>query len=291
MMGRSSICVGTGNEGSRSVHTSQLIRNGEVKEIQFSVSSYESIMNIQIWKSYVDEMEFYLISPSGQEAGPFYDNLGAQRYILGQTDILLYYGEPSPFQQTQEIYLDFIPRDTYLDEGIWKIRIRGREVVRGTVNLWMPGGGVLNENTGFYFSTPDRTLTIPSTARKVIAVGAYDSALDAYADFSGRGYLGNDQLVKPDLAAPGVGITAPSPGGGYRTVTGTSFAAPFVTGSAALMMEWGILQRRDPYLYGEKIRAYLRKGARKIRGFEQWPNPQMGYGALCLLDSLPGVPV
>ena len=145
-------------------------------------------MNIQLWKAYVDELEIYLIAPSGETAGPFYERLGPQRFLLGNTDILVYYGKPSPFQLTQEIYMDFIPRDTYIDQGIWRIRLIGRRVVRGTVNLWLPGGGALNENTGFYFSSPDITLTIPSTARKVIAVGAYDSAQDTYAEFSGRGF-------------------------------------------------------------------------------------------------------
>ena len=66
------------------------------------------------------------------------------------------------------------------------------------------------------------------------------------------------------------------------------FLAPFVTGSAALMMEWGIILENDRYLYGEKVKAYLQRGAKQLPGYEMWPNPQLGWGALCLRDSLPG---
>ena len=54
------------------------------------------------------------------------------------------------------------------------------------------------------------------------------------------------------------------------------------------MMEWGIVKGNDPYLYGEKVKAYLQRGARKLPGFAEWPNPQVGFGALCVRDSLPG---
>ena len=40
----------------------------------------------------------------------------------------------------------------------------------------------------------------------------------------------------------------------------------------------GIVRGNDPYLYGEKVRAYLRKGARQLPGYEVWPNNQLGYG-------------
>ena len=49
----------------------------------------------------------------------------------------------------------------------------------------------------------------------------------------------------------------------------------------------GIVKGNDPYLYGEKVKAYLRRGAKPLPGFMQYPNPLVGYGVLCLKDSLP----
>lgn len=121
----------------------------------------------------------------------------------------------------------------------------------------------------------------------MVTVGAYDSLSNAPASFSGRGYTWNTNQVKPDLAAPGVDITSCAPGGGYDSRSGTSMATPFVTGSCALLMQWGILMGNDPFLYGEKVKAYLRRGAKALPGFPEYPNPQVGYGALCVRDSLP----
>ena len=103
---------------------------------------------------------------------------------------------------------------------------------------------------------------------------------------SGAGQL-DLVMTKPDLVAPGINVTTTAAGGGYAQVSGTSFAAPFVTGSAALLMQWGILEENDPYLYGEKVKAYLRRGARHLPGFTEYPNNQVGYGALCVSESLP----
>ena len=58
-------------------------------------------------------------------------------------------------------------------------------------------------------------------------------------------------------------------------------------GAAAMMMQWGIIDRNDSFLYGEKLKAYLLKGARPLPGFSSFPNPEVGWGALCVSDSLP----
>ena len=287
-VGRSVICVGTGNNGNDRIHTAGKLRQGQTDMVEMSIGTYETTLNLQLWKAYADEIEISIETPSGERLPELSEKIGTQRYRAGETDLLIYYGKPGPFQVTQEIYFDFIPVGTYLTSGIWKLYLRGRRIKEGNYNLWLPGGRVLNSMTGFYRPTAAETLTIPSTAAKVVTVGAYDSRLNAFADFSGRG---GKQLVyfKPDLVAPGVDVTAPVPGGGYSGMTGTSFAVPFVTGAAALMMEWGIARKNDPFLWGEKVKAYLRRGAQPLPGFEKYPNESVGWGRLCLVESMPEI--
>lgn len=286
---KNSICIGTGNEAASAGHTSGQLRDEEEAVIELAVQDRQPSLNIQIWKEYTDVIDISLISPSGMEIGPIPEQLGAQRFTMGQTEILLYYGEPSPFSVAQEIFIDMLPVNDYMNQGVWKIVLTPREIVSGRYELWLPSEAVLNRGTGFLYPKNTTTLTIPSTSWGAISVGAYDGHTLSYADFSGRGPLrrGNGIVLKPDLVAPGVDITTVAAGGGYASFTGTSFATPFVTGAAALLMEWGIVNGNDPYLYGEKVKAYLRRGARPLPGFDVYPNPQVGYGALCVRESLP----
>lgn len=288
-MGKNVICVGMGNNGNDALHTGGMLSPGEIQEIELGVGAFEPTLNVQLWKNYEDEMEIYLEHPAGERVGPLFETLGAQRWQAGNTKLLIYYGKPAPYHVTQEIYVDFLPQDEktpYVDSGVWKIILAARNIKNGEYFLWLPGGKTLNPGTAFYLPRPQGTLTIPATARRVISVGAYDARQNTYADFSGRGCRALP-YPKPDLAAPGVDIYAPRPGGGYAAFTGTSFSTPFVTGAAALLMEWGIIRRNDPYLYGEKLKAYLRRGAKTLQGSEKLPNDLIGWGRLCLESSLP----
>lgn len=235
------ICIGTGNEAAGAGHVSGRITDESEAVIELAVQDNQPSLNVQIWKEYVDVMDISIISPSGIRIGPVQEILGPQRYVAGQTEILLYYGEPSPYSTAQEIYIDMIPRESYINSGVWRIVLVPVDIVSGEFQMWLPSEGVLNKGTAFLYPTDNMTLTIPSTARRVISVGAYNGLTLAYADFSGRGSLSRwgENIVKPDIAAPGVDIMTTAAGGGYAAVSGTSFATPFVTGGAALMMEWG----------------------------------------------------
>ena len=293
-IGRTVICVGSGNEGAAAGHREGKVNLGETAAAELSVGAYETAFSVQLWKTYTDVFRITLRSPGGQEFSFSTEKGGEITWEAEQTRILIYVGEPSPYAVEQEIYFDFIPENLYISPGIWSF-LMGTQEKESSFYFYLPSQAARNQNTRFFEPNPNLTLTIPSTASKVVTVGAYDSTYDAYADFSGRGYRYAERDIgllaagaaKPDLAAPGVNITAPDIYGGYQSFTGTSFATPFVTGAAALLMEWGIVRGNDAFLYGEKVKAYLRRGARKIRGEEFYPNDRVGYGALCVADSIP----
>ncbi len=284
--GRCSIVIGSGNEGASGGHTGGILSGPQ--RIEFSVSDYTPGLSIQLWKHYTDDIRLSISGPvSGMQITADAVS-GTQRYRMQNTNVLLYYGEPSPYSIYQEIYIDLLPVSSYLDAGVWNITLIPQNVQEGSWEMWLPSSSVRSESTHFLLPTPDTTLTIPSTSARSITVGAYDTATDALAAFSSRGYTWSTMQNKPDLVAPGVDIVSCSPGGGYTERTGTSMAAPFVTGSAACLMQWGIVLGNDPFLYGEKLKAYLRKGARPLPAFKKYPNPEVGWGALCLNNSVPG---
>ncbi len=295
-IGRTVICVGAGNEGDSNGHFA-----GDVKEqrvVEVSVGEYETSLSIQLWSQYNDIFRVSLQSPGGTKVILTQSvNAEKQEFFIEQTRVLVYNGVPKPYSVLQETYFELIPIEgrQYINSGIWQLQLEPVRVVTGRYDLYLPGSEARSGRTGFLRSTPEMTLTIPSTSSKIVTVGAYDTVFEQYAAFSGRGTAQISRessivvsgFIKPDLVAPGVNIWAPDVLGGYRSVTGTSFATPIVTGSVALLMEWGIVQGNDIYLYGEKVKAYLRRGAQKLRGENVYPNERVGFGRLCVAESLP----
>lgn len=277
------IVVGSGNEAAKGIHTAGILDNS-VQEKEIIIGEFEQNLDVQIWKNYVDDIRLFLRYPNGEEV-ELLDSGTVTKLRYADTEIVYLYGFPSPYSVNQEIYIQFIAVGDFLNSGIYTLILKGVEIKDGKYDMWLPANTQVSRNTSFVTNEPDVTLTIPSTAYKVITVGAYDQKRQSYADFSGRGYTRNIQVVKPDIVAPGVEVRGAKAGGGYTFRSGTSMAAPFVTGSAALLMEWGIVKEKDVFLYGEKVKAQLIKGARRLAGTEM-PDKKTGWGALCFQNSI-----
>lgn len=282
---RTSIIVASGNEGAVGHHHSGKIFSNETQNVEFFYSGKNNSFFVTMWKNFVDTFAVEFILPSGQSTGEivYFDRF--RTYRIGNTRIIINYGQPKFYNTFQEIFFQVSAVSGQIPIGIYKVKIRAENVVEGTYDLYLPTVEEVGNDTSFVNSDPNVTLTIPSTAQNVITVGGYDSLRGIIADFSGRGYTLNVVYTKPDLTAPAVNVLATSLGGGYSPVTGTSFAAPFVSGAAAILMEWGITRGNDPFLYGERLKAYLKRGAHRSAILE-YPNNQWGYGTLCVGDAL-----
>ena len=280
---RVTIVIAAGNEGEAAHHVGGNLEG--INEIFFNVSSDESTVVLNLYKSLLPSVSIELISPSGGSTGEIAVKEGFQEGAIGNSRYSIYLTGPKPFDVSGEIGIIIRGINEYITPGQWKISLRKLNNYDGTFDMWLPISEGLNINTKFVNPVVYNTLGIPATVRNVISVGSYNYLVDTISPFTGRGQIYEGQYIKPDIVAPGEGIYSAIPNRSFDKKTGTSMATPQVTGSAALMMQWGIVNRNDPYLYGERLKYFLMLGSKKGRRDISYPDPSWGYGELCLRDS------
>ncbi len=279
-----SIVVASGNEGDKSHHYSGKGNS----TVEFNVGNSIKTVSLEMWKNYLYNATIEIISPNGDTTSVLSGRDILYSQILQNTNIEVNIQIPTPNIVEEKITITLTGKN-FVDSGIWKLVIDTNENLE--YDIWLPVSEGVDENTIFLSPNIYTTLTIPSTAFRAITVGGYNSNNYTIAPFSGRGNTREVVFSKPDVVAPAVNIRSASNTGGYDFFTGTSFAAPFVSGVAALLMEWGIVNKNDSQMYGERIKALIRRYA--IRDTtRQYPNREWGYGRLCfknIYDNLGGI--
>lgn len=155
-----------------------------------------------------------------------------------------------------------------------------RLVGTGVVVVAAAGNRGWNEQEIGFGSFVSSSITDPGNARDVITVGStHPSKPHIYgiSYFSSRGPTG-DGRVKPDLIAPGEGIRAPIRNEAEGELSGTSMAAPFVSGGAAMVMA------RHPELVGQplEVKAALCNSATDLQRERYF----QGHGLLDVLRAI-----
>lgn len=281
---RVTIVIAAGNEGEAAHHVGGTLE--EVNDVYFNISSDESIVVINLYKSILPQLSIELISPYGIGTGEILVKEGVNEGTIGNSRYSIYLTGPKPFDVSGEIGIILTGINGFVSSGQWKITLRKLNKYDGNFDMWLPISEGLNVNTKFLEPVVYNTLGIPATVKNVISVGSYNYLVDIISPFSGRGEKYNGQYIKPDIVAPGEGIYSSIPNRAFDKKTGTSMATPQVTGAAALMMQWGIVNGNDPYLYGERVKYFLILGSKKTRQDIEYPDAGWGYGELCLRESI-----
>lgn len=278
---KNNIVVAAGNNASKAGHKRINIKNDENNDtlVEMEVGQNEKILNINIWPSFVDNFNLYLVSPTGKSTQPISQDSGLIKNIIGNTRINGVFYPIAPYSLSRRITIE-LKSDTEIIPGIWTLLFTPIKLVDGNVDIYLPTSEGITIDTRFLEPSKVLTVTVPGTASKVITVGSFNSRTDVVSTFSGEGYI-DGGIIKPDLLAPGEEIVSYLPGGSTGALTGTSMATPHVTGVCSLLMQWGIVEGNDLFLYSQKVKSVLIEYARRNPQYS-YPNNSRGYGFLDL---------
>ena len=276
---KNNIVVAAGNNANKGGHERIQLENNISQDVEFTIGQNERIINLNIWPNFADEFTLQIISPSNEQSQELSEQSPKIINTMGSTSVVGNFYPIEPYSLARRVTIQFTG-NPYINSGIWTLRFIPKNIVNGTVEMYLPTSEGISKDTRFLTQTSTLTVTVPGTARRVITVGSFNSRTDTVSVFSGRGDV-NLGIYKPDILAPGEDIISYLPGGNTGALTGTSMATPHVTGVCSLLMQWGIAERNDLFMYSQRLKSVLIDNARRRQGVI-YPTNETGYGFLDL---------
>jgi len=241
------ICQSAGNYLNRRIHASGQLRPGERRTLIWVVDAADVTPNeMEIWYSGRDVLAAEVCSPDDVHVGSVRQNERAPLADQGREFGSIYHRTAEPNTLDNQIHIFLNPGGP---AGSWRITLIAIDVIDGHFDAWIERDAACPHcQSRFQDDDAESSTTTGTIANgtRTIAVGAYDARSPHHelAPFSSAGPT-RDGRIKPDLVAPGVRILAArsspkEPGIRMLSQTrksGTSMAAPHVTGCVALIFQ------------------------------------------------------
>jgi endonuclease G len=235
------IVKSAGNERTLDGHAKMNVSSMGGDRLRWSSdASFRPEDTFELWFESCDEMSFRLRDPAGQvsEACSWSTPSVKGAFASGNSYRMVYTRYHKDCGDSRVLAVIQPGTAQQIGSGNWELQIAARKVLSaGVIHAWVER---LNSRPVRFLNhqNEEMTLSIPGTARTVITVGAVGSEFPLLnTDTSSYGPTRDDRN-KPDLVAPGQDIVAARAGTatGVIVLTGTSMAAPHVSGAVALVL-------------------------------------------------------
>lgn len=277
------IAVSVGNEGNLGRHFYAAVRPEEGSSVvELNIGQDEGSFSMELWGRSPGIYSVDVMSPGGEYIPNITAGLSLKReisFIFERTVLNIDYQLTEVASGNQLILFRFLNPS----EGIWRFTVYVRSDLVSDFHIWLPMGDFISENTYFIQANTYTTVLSPSTSLATIGVTAYNIASGGLYPYASRGYT-VDNIVKPDLAAPGVDYIAPALDGSYQPYTGTGVATAHTAGIIALFLEWAVVQQRMSRIDTISIKSYLIRGAERDDDIT-YPNRDWGYGKINIFNT------
>jgi subtilisin family serine protease len=262
------IVISAGNSRERAGHARGEIAQGSTRTLLWQIGQGDRTTNeLEVWYDGEDELAVTLVTPAGGRFGPV--ALGNTVNLTNQQGvrvgrIIHRKGDPNNGDNQIDILLE-----PSLPQGGWQVELQAVAVDRPPVKFhaWIERDDTGQSRFGAADVDPTYTIGSISCSERTLTVGSYNAAVPdlGISSFSSEGPT-RREIKKPEISAPGHGIIAANARSqGATAKSGTSMAAPHVTGVVALLM-----QAANRPLTMDEIRTAIIESARS--------NPPFGDG-------------
>jgi endonuclease G len=243
------IVKSAGNERGFGGHARVQAFNGLVPIEWESDNKFRFQDYMELWYQSLDELEFALVDPAGNRSATVSKQSKDVNTSLGGNACHMVLTERHKDNGDNRVVITIVPQTAAIQAGLWTLEVVGINVrsKTGQVDIWVERDDAARA-VRFVPDVPETTLSIPGTADTVITVAACHASAPLQLTPSSSFGLTRRGQPKPDICAPGFKIIGAKAGDADHratiAMTGTSMAAPHVTGALALAMSHRVTSRQ-----------------------------------------------